>query len=88
MTSYNTMDEEELETPPSNPKDCIPSPLPSVTVESEEKQIEENNSYCSYGSYSCNYVYSYSYYLLTYIFLFIFLYYFGVFTEINFIKLI
>ena len=43
------MDEEELETPPSNPKDCIPSPLPSVTVESEEKQIEENNSYCSYG---------------------------------------
>ena len=48
--SYNTMDEEELETPPSNPKDCIPSPLPSVTVESEEKQIEENNSYCSYGS--------------------------------------
>ena len=82
------MDEEELETPPSNPKECIPSPLPSVTVESEEKQIEENNSYCSYGSYCCNYVYSYSYYgVAINLYFSIYIFVFGVFIKINFILL-
>ena len=44
INNYNTMDDEELETPPSHPKDRFPSPLPSVTVESEEEKNEENNS--------------------------------------------
>ena len=42
--NYNTMDDEELETPPSNPKDFIPNSLPSVTVDSEEEKNDDNNS--------------------------------------------